>query len=39
MMFIVWALKDNAFQAGYKTCEEVLNPGTLKDSSNYTELR
>lgn len=38
-MFTIRAIKDNAFEAGFTTCDEVLNPGTLEDGVNFVELR
>lgn len=38
-MFTIRAVRDNAFQAGYTTCDEVLNPGTLADGTDFVELR
>ncbi|EFY90668.1 hypothetical protein MAC_03248 [Metarhizium acridum CQMa 102] len=38
-MFTVRAIRDNAFEAGFTTCDEVLNPGTLEEGVDFVELR
>jgi hypothetical protein len=37
-LFTVRAIADNAFKAGYRSCEEVLCPGPLEKGVNYVRL-
>ncbi|OAQ60150.1 hypothetical protein VFPPC_10586 [Pochonia chlamydosporia 170] len=38
-MFTIRAIKDDAFKAGFTSCDEVLNPTTLEEGVNFVELR
>ncbi|KAG8422528.1 hypothetical protein J3459_010270 [Metarhizium acridum] len=38
-MFTIRAIKDDAFEAGFTSCDKVLNPITLEDGVNFVELR
>ena len=38
-MFTIRAIRDNAFEAGFTSCDEVLHPETLEEGVNFVELR
>lgn len=37
-LFTIRAIADNAFKAGYRSCDQVLCPGPLEKGINYVRL-